>query len=83
MAHQTDPTPEAKTSIDSLLELLKEKGKVDLNTVSITPGSKPDDNRGMGEGPGERQADSGKLRGREDVPGAPQRGRGAGEEHQR
>ncbi len=41
MTSQFGPTPEAKTSIDSLLELLKEKGKVDLNTVSITLGVSP------------------------------------------
>jgi Mn-dependent DtxR family transcriptional regulator len=41
MASQFDPSPEAKTSIDSLLELLKEKGKMDLNTISITLGVSP------------------------------------------
>lgn len=41
MAQQYGPTPEAKTSIDSLLELLKEKGKMDLNNVSITLGVSP------------------------------------------
>jgi len=41
MAQETDPNLEAKTSIDSLLELLKEKGKTDLNTVSITLGVSP------------------------------------------
>ncbi len=35
------PSSEATTSIDSLLDLLKEKGKVDLNTVSISLGIGP------------------------------------------
>jgi myosin heavy subunit len=41
MPQQIDPTHEAHTSIDSLLELLKEKGKADLNTISITLGVSP------------------------------------------
>ena len=35
------PSSEAKTSIDSLIELLSDKGKLDLNTVSITLGVSP------------------------------------------
>lgn len=41
MAPDIDQNLEAKTSIDSLLELLKEKGKTDLNTVSISLGVSP------------------------------------------
>ncbi len=35
------PSTEAKTSIDALIELLIEKGKTDLNTISITLGVSP------------------------------------------
>jgi hypothetical protein len=36
-----NPSPDARTSIDSLLELLIAKGRMDLNTVSITLGISP------------------------------------------
>ena len=36
-----EPSPEATTSIDSLLDLLKQKGKVDLNSISISLGVSP------------------------------------------
>ncbi len=41
MPQKNEPIPEAKTSIDSLLELLKERGKMDLNSVSISLGVSP------------------------------------------
>ncbi|MDE1865406.1 MAG: hypothetical protein KGH94_02070 [Candidatus Micrarchaeota archaeon] len=41
MTSEQGATPEAKTSIDSLLELLKEKGKLDLTTISISLGVSP------------------------------------------